>query len=122
MEGCGSQPRPEPKTQCIICNLLRDHWLQVVRQRRASANRSIMESSKDLDYYLSWIPTEDLDQQIDYKHRNVRGQIIDRDLGKIADNMPNWEGNIATAALELPQPDIIGISRGQNQGNIGMQK
>ena len=81
-----------------------------------------MESSKDLDYYLSWIPTEDLDRKIDYKHHNVRGQIIDRDLGKIADNMPDWEGNIATTALGLSQPDIIGIKRGQNQGIIGMQK
>ena len=80
-----------------------------------------MARSKDLDYYLSWIPIDNLDRQIDDEHRDARGRILDEDLGKIAEKMPDWVGNIATA-LGLAQAEITAIQRGQYQGNFGMQK
>ena len=75
-----------------------------------------------LDYYLSWIPSDQLDRQIDDKHRNARGHVLDQDLGRIADEMPNWEGNIATVALGLAQAEITAIQRGQYQGMFNMQR
>ena len=74
-----------------------------------------------LHYYLELIPSDELDQQIDDKNRNARRHILDKDLGKIAEGMPNWDGNIATA-LELSKADIVGIRKGQHQGDIDMQK
>ena len=81
-----------------------------------------MENGKDLNYYLSWIPSGELDQPIDHQNRDARKQIINKDLGSIADNMPDWVGNIATNALGLPQTEIVGIQRGQYSSNFGMQK
>lgn len=32
-----------------------------------------------------------LDQELDFEHKNRRGQTIPKHLGKIADSMENWE-------------------------------
>ena len=77
--------------------------------------------ARPIQYYFNLIPSDELDQQIDEKHRNERGHIVDRDLGKIADAMPDWEGDIATA-LELSESDRVGIRKGQHQGDVGLQK
>ena len=65
-----------------------------------------MATRQPLHYYLKLIPSDELDQQIDDKHRNARGHILDKDLGKIAEEMLNWDGNIATV-LELSWADIV---------------
>ena len=55
--------------------------------------------------YLRRIPTNDLDEPIDYKNTNSMGAYIPKDLGRIADAMPEWEGT-ATTALELGDADV----------------
>lgn len=58
-----------------------------------------------LDNYLNRIPTDDRDQPIDYKHKNSMGEYVPKDLGRIADAMPGWEGT-ATTALDLGDADV----------------
>jgi hypothetical protein len=64
--------------------------------------------------YLRRIPANDLNQPIDYKNTNSRGQSIPKDLGLIADDVPEWEGT-ATTALELSDADVAQI-REKHQG------
>ena len=80
-----------------------------------------MASPNSLAYYLTWIPSDELDKQIDDKHRDQMGRIVNKDLGSIAENMPDWV-DIAENALGLAQPEITAIQRGQFQGNLPMQK
>ena len=80
-----------------------------------------MATQSKIDYYLSLIPSDERDQQIDNKHRNTRGHIIDRDLGSIADEMPHWVGNIATAALGLAPTEIADIHV-KHPASLVMQK
>ena len=47
---------------------------------------------------LSSVPDADqwkLDQEIDFEHRDVRGQVIPEHLGRIADSIVEWEGVLA---------------------------
>jgi hypothetical protein len=60
-----------------------------------------------LEDYLSRIPTNDLQQPIDYKNVEM-GQYIPKDLGRIADLMPDWAGT-ASAALGLGDADVAQI-------------
>ena len=68
-----------------------------------------MASSENLDYYLSWIPNGDLNQPIDHRNTNNRGDVVYKDLGLIADRMPAWGENIATAVLGLSPGEIAEI-------------
>jgi hypothetical protein len=45
-----------------------------------------------------------LDREIDFEHRDDRGQLIPQHLGKIAESMTDWEGAIADH-LGLSEPD-----------------
>ena len=45
-----------------------------------------------------------LDQEIDFEHRDDRGQVIPQHLGRIAELMTDWEGVIADH-LGLSGPD-----------------
>ena len=74
----------------------------------------------DLQTYLSRIPGGDLDKPIDHRNTNLRGQIIHKDLGLIADEMESWEGKVAEA-LGLSRPDIANI-RGKFSDKLDLQK
>jgi hypothetical protein len=54
--------------------------------------------SRSLEAVLSSVPDANrwkLDREIDFEHRDDRGQLIPRHLGKIAESMTDWEGAIA---------------------------
>ena len=54
--------------------------------------------SRSLDAVLSSVPDASrwkLDREIDFEHRDERGQLIPRHLGKMAESMTDWEGAIA---------------------------
>ena len=60
--------------------------------------------ARNLDDVVSSIPDVSrwkLDQEIDFEHRDIRGQVIPEHLGRIADSMVDWEGRIA---------DLLGLS------------
>ena len=61
-----------------------------------------------------------LDQEIDFEHKNNRGQTISRHLGKIADSMENWEGAVADC-LNLDASDQSTI-RGKYPFNQELQR
>ena len=63
--------------------------------------------SRSLDAVLFSVPDADrwkLDREIDFEHRDERGQLIPRHLGKMAESMTDWEGAIADH-LGLSEPD-----------------
>ena len=63
--------------------------------------------SRSLDAVLSSVPDANrwkLDREIDFEHRDERGQLIPRHLGKMAESMTDWEGAIADH-LDLSEPD-----------------
>ena len=60
-------------------------------------------SERSLDDVLSPVPDAKLDLEIDYEHRDERGQLIPRHLGEIARSMTDWEGVIADH-LGLSEP------------------
>ena len=63
--------------------------------------------SRSLDAVLSSVPDANrwkLDREIDFEHRDERGQLIPRHLGKMAESMTDWEGAIADH-LGLSEPD-----------------
>ena len=68
----------------------------------------ITKMATPLSNYLGRIPANDLDQPIDYKNTNSMGAYIPKDLGLIADAMPEWEGT-ATTALGLGDADVAQI-------------
>ena len=45
-----------------------------------------------------------LDKEIDFEHRDARGHVIPKHLGRIAESMTDWEGDIADH-LGLSEPD-----------------
>ena len=64
-------------------------------------------SKRSLDAVLSSVPDANrwkLDREIDFEHRDERGQLIPRHLGKMAESMTDWEGAIADH-LGLSKPD-----------------
>ena len=63
--------------------------------------------SRSLDAVLSSVPDANrwkLDREIDFEHRDERGQLIPQHLGKMAESMTDWEGAIADH-LGLSEPD-----------------
>ena len=63
--------------------------------------------SRSLDAVLSSVPDANrwkLDREIDFEHRDERGQLIPRHLGKMAESTTDWEGAIADH-LGLSEPD-----------------
>ena len=68
--------------------------------------------SRSLDALLSSVPDANrwkLDREIDFEHRDERGQLMPRHLGKMAESMTDWEGPIADH-LGLSEPDRSDIS------------
>ena len=66
-----------------------------------------MIMARSLDDVLSSISDANqwkLDQEIDFDHRDDRGQVIPQHLGRIAEAMVDWEGVIADH-LGLSEPD-----------------
>ena len=61
-----------------------------------------------------------LDQEIDFEHRDDRGQIIPQHLGRIAESMTDWEGVIADH-LGLSEPDRSDI-REKNLNRPNLQR
>ena len=51
--------------------------------------------ARSLDTLLSSISDAKLDREIDFEHRDARGQVIPQHLGKIAASMVDWQGAIA---------------------------
>ena len=54
--------------------------------------------ARSLENVLSSVPDANrwkLDREIDFEHRDARGQVIPHHLGRIADSMTDWEGAIA---------------------------
>ena len=63
--------------------------------------------SRRLEDVLSSVPDANrwkLDQEIDFEHRDTRGQVIPEHLGRIAESMVDWEGAIADY-FGLTEPD-----------------
>ena len=61
-------------------------------------------NNRSLENVLSSVPDANrwkLDREIDFEHRDVRGEVIPHHLGRIANSMTNWEGVIA---------DLLGLS------------
>ena len=61
-----------------------------------------------------------LDQEIDFEHRDDRGQVIPQHLGRIAESMTDWEGVIADH-LGLSEPDRSDI-REKNLNRPSLQR
>ena len=60
-----------------------------------------------LDEVVASVSTNDrwkLDKEIDFEHRDARGHVIPEHLGRIADSMTDWEGDVADN-LDLSEPD-----------------
>ena len=60
-----------------------------------------------MDKVVASVPTVDrwkLDKEIDFEHRDSRGHVIPQHLGRIAESMTAWEGDIADH-LGLSEPD-----------------
>ena len=63
--------------------------------------------ARSLEEVLASVPAVDrwkLDKEIDFEHRNARSQIIPKHLGRIAESMTDWEGDIADH-LDLSESD-----------------
>ena len=79
--------------------------------------------SRSLDAVLFSVPDANrwkLDREIDFEHRDERGQLIPRHLGKMAESMTDWEGAIADH-LGLSEPDRSDI-RGKNPTQPKLQR
>ena len=79
--------------------------------------------SISLEAVLSSIPDANrwkLDREIDFEHRDERGQLIPRHLGKMAESMTDWEGVIADH-LGLSEPDRSDI-RDKNPTRPNLQR
>jgi hypothetical protein len=66
-----------------------------------------MSRTRSLEAVLSSVPDANrwkLDREIDFEHRDDRGQLIPQHLGKMAESMTDWEGAIADH-LGLSEPD-----------------
>ena len=63
--------------------------------------------ARSLDEVMATVPRDNrwkLDEEIDFDHRDARNQVIPEHLGRIADSMTDWEGDIADH-LGLSEPD-----------------
>jgi hypothetical protein len=79
--------------------------------------------SRSLEAVLSSVPDANrwkLDREIDFEHRDDRGQLIPQHLGKIAESMTDWEGAIADH-LGLSEPDRSDI-RDKNPTQLKLQR
>ena len=79
--------------------------------------------SRSLDAVLSSVPDANrwkLDREIDFEHRDERGQLIPRHLGKMAESMTDWEGAIADhlGLSEVDKGDI----RDKNPRQLELQR
>ena len=80
-------------------------------------------AKRSLDSILFSIPDAKrtkLDREIDYEHRDARGQVIPQHLGRIAESMIDWEGVIADH-LGLSEPDRSDI-REKNHNRPSLQR
>ena len=79
--------------------------------------------SRSLEDVLSSIPDANrwkLDQEIDFEHRDERGQVIPQHLGRISESMVDWEGVIADH-LGLTEADRSDI-REKNPSRPSLQR
>ena len=79
--------------------------------------------SRSLEDVLSSIPDATrwkLDQEIDFEHRDERGQVIPQYLGRIAESMVDWEGVIADH-LGLTEADRS-VIREKNPSRPSLQR
>ena len=54
--------------------------------------------AKTFDEVVASVPQVNrwkLDKEIDFEHRNAEGDVTPKHLGRIADSMTDWEGDIA---------------------------
>ena len=63
--------------------------------------------ARSLDEVVTSVAAVDrwkLDKEVDFEHRDARGHVIPEHLGRIADSMTDWDGDIADH-LGLSEPD-----------------
>ena len=78
---------------------------------------------KALEGLVASVPTTNrwkLDQEIDFENRDVRRQTIPQHLGKIADDMINWQSTVADE-LKLTNADRADIAA-RNQTTPALQR
>ena len=55
---------------------------------------SVQDMAKRLNKIIACVPSANhwkLDKEIDFENKNVRGQVIPKHLGRIAESMTDWE-------------------------------
>ena len=63
--------------------------------------------ARSLDEIVASVPTADrwkLEKELDFEHRDDRSHVIPKHLGRIAESMTDWEGDIADH-LDLSEVD-----------------
>ena len=75
---------------------------------------------ESIEIFWNKIPKEDLDKPIDYKNKTLTGQIIPKDLGRIASELEDWKGDVAVA-LGLSNADVANI-REKYRDRLDLQK
>ena len=79
--------------------------------------------ARSLEDVVSSVPDANrwkLDQEIDFEHRDTRGQVTPHHLGRIADSMADWEGVVADH-LGLSEADRSDI-RDKNPTHLKLQR
>ena len=88
--------------------------------RIADDSRSLAVMVKTFETVVASVPTVDswkLDKEIDFENRDDRGQVIPKHLGRIAESMTGWEGDMADH-LDLSEADRSDV----RQSHIGEPK
>ena len=80
-----------------------------------------MSVQKELNELISRIPVANrwkVDQEIDFENKDIRGQIVQQHLGKIANCMIDWQLDVADELrlVEADKADIL------YQSNPGLQR
>ena len=88
------ESRPHMRIRAVI---LRPRPGRCARSRKMSRARNLTDIIDSVPAAVRW----KLDQDIDFEHRDARGQVIPQDLGRIADIMVDWQDIVA---------DLLGLS------------
>ena len=73
--------------------------------------------ARNFDKVVASVPATDLwklDKEVDFEHRDSRGHVIPVHLGRIAESMTAWDGDIADH-LGLSEPDRNDIRECNNR-------
>ena len=92
------------KVEFYHCNQAPPTKLSKLNPAHTSASAAKMSRTRTLSDIIASVPAAvrwKLDQEIDFEHRDIRGQVIPQDLGRIADVMVDWHDVVA---------DLLGLS------------